>query len=149
MKAIIICVSKHHGNTKRVAEAMAKVLKAGLVEPKDVELGKLKEYGLIGLGSGIYALRHDRDILELANKIPKLKASFFIFSTSGTGGTNYHKTLKKILESKGNKVIGEFACPGYDTFSILKFFGGINKGRPNREDLEKAENFAKKLLKKE
>ncbi|MCX8189841.1 MAG: flavodoxin family protein [Candidatus Diapherotrites archaeon] len=148
MKTAIICVSKHHGNTKKIAKAMAKILKADIFEPKDVKTKKLEEYDFIGLGSGIYAFKHDKEILELACKIPKLKSSFFIFSTSGSGNAKYHKTLKKTLESKGNKVIGEFACPGYDTFAIFKLFGGLNKGRPNKDDLAKAEDFAKKILNK-
>jgi len=38
-------------------------------------------------------------------------------------------------------------CPGFNTNSFLKFFGGINKGRPNASDLKRAEEFAKKLKK--
>jgi flavodoxin len=34
---------------------------------------------------------------------------------------------------------------GFNTNSFLKLFGGINKGRPNAEDLKRAEEFAQKL----
>ena len=34
---------------------------------------------------------------------------------------------------------------GFNTNKFLKYFDGINKGRPNREDLKHAEEFASKL----
>jgi flavodoxin len=41
--------------------------------------------------------------------------------------------------------VGEFGCAGFNTNKFLKYFGGINKGRPNSEDLKHAEEFALKL----
>lgn len=49
---------------------------------------------------------------------------------------------------KGYTIVDEFMCPGFNTNSFLKLFGGINKGRPNAEDLKHAETFAKNLKKK-
>jgi flavodoxin len=49
------------------------------------------------------------------------------------------------LQSKGFEVIGEFNCAGFDTVGPLRIIGGINKGRPNDEDLTQAEAFAKNL----
>jgi hypothetical protein len=37
---------------------------------------------------------------------------------------------------------------GHNTNSFLKVFGGINKGRPNAEDLRHAEEFAQNLKEK-
>ena len=56
-----------------------------------------------------------------------------------------HKTLKETLQSKGYTIVGEFGCAGFNTNKFLKYFGGINKGRPNCEDLKHAEEFALKL----
>ncbi len=42
-------------------------------------------------------------------------------------------------------IVGEFNCPGFDSNSLLGFFGGIAKGRPNAEDLKHAEEFGMKL----
>lgn len=50
--------------------------------------------------------------------------------------------LKEKLLSKGYSVVGEFSCAGFNTNSFLKYIGGINKGRPNAEDLKRAEEFA-------
>lgn len=56
-----------------------------------------------------------------------------------------HKKLKKKLSEKGFDIVKEFSCKGFDTFGMLKYIGGINKNRPNEEDLEKAKIFAKEL----
>jgi flavodoxin len=56
-----------------------------------------------------------------------------------------HTTLKETLQSKGYLIVDEFGCAGFNTNKFLKWFGGINKGRPNAEDLKHAEAFAEKL----
>ena len=56
-----------------------------------------------------------------------------------------HAALREMLSSKGYAIIGEFSCAGFNTNSFLKLFGGLNKGRPNAEDLGDAEGFARKL----
>jgi flavodoxin len=42
-------------------------------------------------------------------------------------------------------IVDEFNCAGFNTNSVLKLFGGMNKGRPNAEDLKDAEEFAQNL----
>ncbi|NLB76230.1 MAG: hypothetical protein GX799_07160, partial [Crenarchaeota archaeon] len=36
-------------------------------------------------------------------------------------------------------------CPGYDTYLFTKLVGGLQKGRPNEQDLKKAQAFAENL----
>ena len=56
-----------------------------------------------------------------------------------------HLLLREKLQSKGYVIVDEFSCKGFNTNSFLKYFGGMNKGRPNAEDLKNAEKFAQKL----
>lgn len=56
-----------------------------------------------------------------------------------------HAPLKEKLQSKGYAIVGEFNCAGFNTNSFLSVFGGINKGRPNADDLKQAEEFAQNL----
>jgi len=35
-----------------------------------------------------------------------------------------------------------FACKGFDKYGFVHYFGGVNKGRPNGEDISDAEAFA-------
>lgn len=146
MRSIIICVSVHHGNTEKVARAMAEVLGAEVVEPEEVE--SLHDYDLVGFGSGIYFERHHRRLLSFVDRLPTLEGKrAFVFSTRGTGPAKfYHRPLRKKLLEKGFRIVGEFSCKGLDTVGPLKLFGGINKGRPNEEDLRRAREFAEGLI---
>ena len=49
------------------------------------------------------------------------------------------------MESKGYRIVDEFQCKGFNTNSFMRFFGGMNKGRPNAKDLKNAEECAQKL----
>ncbi len=146
MKTIIICESVSHGNTLKVANAMAGVFQARVVKPEEFDVGAVGEYDLIGLGSGIYHGKHHKNLLELAEKLPSADKSVFIFSTSGKGDISQHRKLASILSSKGYSNAGEFNCKGWDTWGPFKFIGGINKGLPNEAMLEQARDFAKSIV---
>ncbi len=147
MRVLIIYVSIHHGNTRKIARAMGEVLNARLIEPWKVKPEELEKYDLIGFGSGIYWWRHHRALLKLVESLPRMGGKkAFIFSTAGMDIPFYnHRALKKKLREKGFEIVGEFSCRGWDTNGWLAKIGGINKGRPNEKDLKKAKEFAEKL----
>lgn len=150
MKTLLVLVSYHHHNTEKIAKVFANVLDAPIKTPQQVHPEELEEYGLIGFGSGIYGGKHHGDLLDLADTLPPVTGrKAFIFSTSAITGeakvARDHAQLRKKLESKGYVIVGEFSCRGFNTNSFLKFFGGMNKGRPNAEDLQNAEAFAVNL----
>ncbi len=149
MKSLIFLYSYHHNNTEKIANAIAKVLEAEIKTPQQVKLEEFQEYDLVGFGSGIYGEKLHKSILNLADKLPRVtNKKAFIFSTSAiTEKKNNHKAIREILQSKGYIIVDEFNCRGFNTNSFLKFFGGMNKGRPNAEDLKNAEEFAQNLLK--
>jgi len=156
MKSLIILFSYHHNNTEKIARAFAKVLDAQIKTPQQTNPEELMRYDLIGFGSGIYSYQHHPSLLDLADKLPQVtNRKAFIFSTSGAPAIfgaeafkealKFHAPLREKLQSKGYEIVDEFICSGYNTNSFLKIFGGINKGRPNAEDLKNAEEFAQKL----
>jgi flavodoxin len=150
MKALIIYISVHHGNTERVAKVMANILGADLLQVRQADVSMLEQYGLIGFGSGIYFGRHHKSLLDFVYKLPMLRnKKAFIFSTSGLRKIpfvhNFDKPLKEKLQRKGFDIIGEFTCRGYDTSKAAMIVGGINSGRPDAKDLKQAEDFAKSL----
>ena len=148
MKTLIVCVSEHHGNTKKIADAMAAVLGADVSHPDDVNVEALGDYDLIGLGSGIAFGKHYQRLLEWVDALPSLRAKAFVFSTRGAPrGGSHHSALKSKLEQKGVPIVGEFSCRGFDTYGPMKLIGGIARGRPNEKDLRDAEEFAKALEK--
>ena len=151
MKSILILYSYHHHNTEKIAKAIARVLSADIILPKDVNPESIPDYDLVGFGSGIYSAKHDESLLKLADRLPEVNnKDAFIFSTAGITGKSKiskdHSTLKDKLESKGYTIIDEFQCKGFNTNSFLRLFGGMNKGRPNIEDLKHAEEFAKNMI---
>lgn len=148
MKALIICKSVHHGNTRKIADAMARALGAELVEPENVTAERIAGYDLIGFGSGIYRFRMHPSLFKLIGSFPGIPTKAFIFSTAGGLFMNRaHAQLREKLEEKGLEVVGEFNCPGFDTFGLLALIGGVHKGRPNEKDLAAAREFAVSHLK--
>lgn len=147
MKALIVYHSFHHGNTAKIVKVLADELNAKMVKTEDEETNNWDEYELIGFGSGIYNGKHHKSILHAVEKLPVVKGKkAFVFSTSGVL-RNYNKSLKEMLTTKGFQIVGDFVCKALDTYGPLKLIGGLNKGRPNEEDYQKAREFAQGLLK--
>lgn len=129
---------------------MAKVLDAQIRTPQQTDLKELQEYSIVGFGAGIDSGRHYKPLLDFADKLMQVdNRDAFIFSTAGVTGekklSKDHSTLREKLEAKGYRIVDEFQCKGFNTNVFLKYFGGMNKGRPNEEDLKHAEAFAEKL----
>ena len=151
MKSLLVVYSYHHMNTEKIAKVFAKVLDAEIKTPHQIDPEELHEYGLIGFGAGIDCGKHHKPLLDLADSLPQVNnKKAFIFSTSGMTGEKKaakdHSALRKKLEAKGYRIVGEFQCKGFNTNSFLKFFGGMNKGSPTDEDFERAEEFALNLM---
>jgi flavodoxin len=144
MNTAILYHSIHHGNTRKVAHALAEPLGADLYDIADKPPCELEHYNLIGFGSGIYFLRHSDRLMRLAQSLkPLYGKKAFIFSTRGWGPLFlYHMLLRRTLKASGFGIVGEFSCKGLDTYGLLKVIGGINRRRPNEKDLERAAHFA-------
>ena len=153
LRSLLILYSYHHKNTEKIAKVFAEVFEAEIRTPQEIDPEELKKYSLIGFGSGIYGAKHHEYLLELADELPQVSnRKAFIFSTSAILGEHKvakdHSTLREKLRLKGYLIVDEFACKGFNTNSFLKFFWGMNKGRPNADDLKHAEEFALKLKRK-
>jgi flavodoxin len=114
MKALIIYISVHHGNTEKVAKVMANILDADLLQVEQADASMLEQYDLIGFGSGIYFGKYHESLLDFVDKLPMLRnKKTFIFSTSGLRKIpffhNFDKPLEGKLRRKGFNIIGEFS----------------------------------------
>lgn len=128
---------------------MAKSLEADLFDLKDTDKDIIKEYNLIGFGSGIYFSKPHKKLIKFIdslNHIENKKA--FVFSTSGREKPEFNDLLKNKLSKKGFEILGEFNCKGFDTWGPLKLIGGLNKGKPDEKDFKNAEKFANSLKEK-
>ena len=158
LKTLLVLYSFHHNNTEKIAKAFVQVLDAQIKTPQQIDPDELQRYDLVGFGSGIYSDKHHKFLFDLVEKLPRVNdKKAFIFSTSGApafaldGGDledyveKAHLPLREKLQSKGYTIVDEFNCPGHNTNKFLKAFGGLNKGRPNAQDLKRAKEFAQKL----
>jgi flavodoxin len=157
VKSLVVVFSYHHNNTEKIANACAKVLGAEVKTPQQVKPEEIAEYDLVGFGSGIYSATFDASVLDLADRLPPVNnKKAFLFSTYGAPAfiangefiEKNHQQIREKLKAKGYAVIGEFGCAGWNTNSFLKYFGGLNKGKPDAEDLMNAEAFARDMLEK-
>ena len=139
MKTAIIYHSSHHGNTKKVVQAIARGRDVTLIDASAVKSADLSGYELIGFASGIYFGKFHENVLEFAkNNLPEGKRVFFLATYGGSNGT---KAIEEAVREKSAQIVGSFGCKGYDTFGPFKLVGGICKGRPDETDLKNACDF--------
>ncbi|MEU8546209.1 flavodoxin family protein [Streptomyces roseoverticillatus] len=149
MKAVIVCASVSHGNTKRIADAMGQVLEASVVAPEQADMAELSTCDLVGFGSGIFLGKFHPQLRRFVGSLPQGdRRRAFVFATSGLPEPRFRpftRPLVRVLEQKGWEVSDAFSCRGFDTWLPFKLAGGINKGRPGVTDLEAARTFAERL----
>jgi flavodoxin len=149
LKALVVYFSTH-GNSKKIAETIAQNLDASAITPDQANIPSLSQYDIIGFGSGIYFNKHHQSLFDVVASIPpRNQAKAFIFSTNRDGRNNCHEPLREALKERGFIVVGEFACKGFETWRAVQNVGGagINEGKPDTADLQKAEGFALELKK--
>ncbi|MFD5411320.1 flavodoxin family protein [Streptomyces nojiriensis] len=158
MKTLLVCTSVSHGNTRRVAEAMAEVLDARVVAPDEVRVAELPGHDLVGFGSGVFSQRMHRDLLGFVGAVPRPSrwstqtqtqtGRAFVFATSGLpelAFAPFTRPLVRLLEGRGFAVADTFTCRALDTWTPFRLIGGINKRRPDEDDLTAARAFARRL----
>ncbi|MCI4673949.1 flavodoxin domain-containing protein [Candidatus Mycolicibacterium alkanivorans] len=146
MKALIICVSVSNGSTRRVADRMAEVLSAELVEPEGVDVDQITQYDLVGFGSGVYFMSAHPRLWRLVCRLPHVEGiPAFTFFTSGAAElplVGYSRPIRWGIARRGFRVLDSYSCRGLDTVGPLGWVGGVNKGHPNDDDLDAAAAFA-------
>ena len=141
MKTAIVYYSKHHENTKKLLDAIAQEYDVELIDVSNTKVFDLSEYEVIGFASGIYYGNMHKLVLQCAKKnLPLNKKVFFIY-TCGNINKIYMNAIKSIVKAKHAEILGEYKCFGFDTFGPLKLLGGIRKGHPTVEEMNRAVEF--------
>ena len=145
MKTAICYYSRHHGNTRKVLEAMAQEGEVDLLDVTTRQAVRLEEYDCIGFASGVYFGKFQESVLAFARQyLPQGKPVFFVCTYGGGDGSST-EALSAVAAANRGPVLGQFGCKGYDTFGPFKLVGGIAKGHPNAQDLENARAFYRKI----
>lgn len=147
MKTAICYYSRHHGNTRKVAEAMAQEGQVDLIDVTSRQPVRLEEYDCIGFASGIYGFEFHKAVAAFARQyLPEGKPVFFVCTYGALRGAGA-KELEDLARERGCPVLGAFGCKGYDSIGPFKLVGGIAKGHPDTRDLERAREFYRSLIK--
>ena len=145
MKTAICYYSCHHGNTRKVLEAMALEGDVDLIDVRARRAVRLEEYGCVGLASGIYGFEVHRAVVEFARQyLPRGVPVFFVYTYGAAKGSGA-KALASLARERECPVLGEFGCRGYDTFGPFRLVGGIAKGHPDGQDLNNARAFYREM----
>ena len=143
--AVIVYASTHHGNTKKVVDAIAKEFDVELVDATQVREKDLSGYDLIGFASGIYAAQFHQQVKNFAAlNLPRDKKIFYIMTSAMN--KDFSKSMEDSIKGKNAEVVGKFTCHGYNTFGPFKLVGGTSKGHPDENDLKDAVEFYRTLI---
>ena len=124
------------GNTKRLAEAIAKAIGA---EALPISTPVTEPVDILFLGNSYYAFSIDPEVRDYIKGLDKTKIGKIVNFGSAC---LLNSTLKKVAAEAAKVGIPvderEFHCKGE--------FKGIHKGRPNEEDMKAAADFARKIV---
>ncbi len=146
MKTAIVYYSRHHGNTKKLLDAIAEaddsVTIIDVTEQPDADLSG---YDRIGLASGIYFSSFAKQLISFANDhLPENRDVFFIY-THGAPVGGFLTGIREAAEKKNCRELGRYHCYGYDTVGPFRMVGGISKGHPDAEEIAGAVAFYRSL----
>ncbi len=145
MKTAIVYYSQHHGNTKKLLDAIAAEAEVTLIDVTAAGTADLSSFDRSGFASGIYYSSFAKQILSFAEAhLPENRDVFYIY-THGAPVGGFLKRIREIAEKKHCRELGSYHCLGFDTFGPFKLVGGIAKGHPTAEEIAGAVSFYKGL----
>ena len=145
MKTAIVYYSEHHGNTKKLLDAIAAKHDVTLINVTKQPETDLSGYDRIGLASGIYYSSFAKQLLAYAQEhLPENKDVFYIFTHGAPKGL-FLTAIRQIAEQKKCRELGSYHCQGFDTFGPFRLVGGIAKGHPTEAEIAGAVSFYESL----
>jgi flavodoxin len=146
MKTAIVFESSHHGNTKKLIDAIAAKHEVTLIDTQAVQSAELNQYDLIGFAAGIAFGNFYESVVNFAsNYLPSNKKVFFIYSC-GANDKDFSSELRKLAEARGCTSLGTYSCLGYDTYGPLEAMGGLNKDHPDTSEIQGAVDFFESII---
>ena len=145
MKTAIVYYSRHHGNTKKLLDAIAAQEDVTLLNVLEDKNADLSAFDRIGFASGIYYSSFARQIISFADMhLPENKEVFYIY-THGAPVGGFLKRIREAAAKKHCRELGYYHCLGFDTFGPFGLVGGIAKGHPTEEEIAAAVKFYQTL----
>ena len=146
MKVAIAYYSQHHGNTKKLLDAIAENHEVTLIDVTRKQEYDLRGFDLIGFASGVYYGKLAKQLVLFAQiNLPDGKDIFIIY-TFGGAGKEVDAELMEVADKRHCKNVGSYNCFGFDTFGPFKLVGGIKKGHPTQTEIAGAVAFYERLI---
>jgi flavodoxin len=147
MKFLVVYYSES-GNTEKVAKAIALAIAGDIKRVEETKPEELANYDLTFIGTPVHSSRPAKKIEDFLDELPQLqgkKAAAFC-TTHNFGDRTTFQIIKEKVEKKRIIFIDGFSCLGWSR--LVGNFGPriFNRGRPNSEDLRKASEFAKRVI---
>lgn len=146
---IIIYNSQHHGNTKKVVDAVKKECNVDIIDVNEALKSSfdISKYNTVAFASGIYfsKVAEKINIYVDENKSDLKNKNTFAIITCGASGNKGRKLFLNELQTIGMKVLGSYMCNGYDTYGLFGHIGGIKKKHPNTKDCQLAVDFYRNI----
>jgi len=133
-KVLIIYHSEHHGNTKKLVDAIAAAHVVDIVEAGKAEGQDFEAYDAVGFASGIYMSEPHVSISALWEQVSLKGKKAFLVLTSGSGNVRYATESAERLSAGGFDLLGIYHTRGFDTYGPFRLIGGISKGHPTAEE---------------
>lgn len=146
MATAIIFYSKHHGNTKKLLDAIvAADPEVELIDATEKHEVDLSKHERIGFASGIYYNKFAEHVLNFAKvNLPTGKDVFFI-ATAGNPTKSCFNSIAEVTKAKHCNELGRYISKGFDTYGPFKLVGGLQKGHPTEEEIQGAVAFYNSL----
>ena len=146
MKVAIAYYSQHHGNTKKLLDAIAERQEVTLIDVTKKQEYDLRDFDMIGFASDVYYGKLAKQVVSFAQiNLPDGK-DFFVVYTFGGAGKDVDAELMEVADKRHCKSVGSYNCFGFDTFGPFKLVGGIKKGHPTQAEIDSAVKFYKGLI---
>ena len=145
MKSVIIYMSRHHGNTKKLVEYLVARYSITLLDAQEAEKLNTEEYDLIGFASGVDFGKFYSPVTDLAKTISPGKCIYALY-TCARDQARYGSEIEEIAALTGCTYLGKYGCRGYNTYGPWKLVGGMNKEHPSEKELQDACAFYENLL---
>ncbi len=124
------------GNTKRLAEAVAKAVG---VEAQPLSSPIMEPVDILFLGNSYYAFSIDPEVRNFIKSLEKAKVGKIVNFGSAAMLNSTYKKVKAEADKAGIPMDErEFHCKGE--------FKGIHKGKPDESDMKAAAEFARKIV---
>ena len=166
---ILITYFSNTGNTEKIAYRIKEGMKGNeidLMKVHETDPNLLNQYDIVVLGSGIYAGKVSKKIVNLIKNAEILPEKFAFFCTHASPDMyqNAWKMIRKRISNENLTIIGEFDCfgeqLGIPIETRMEMYENLPPdqkekakkhldaliGHPNANDFENAKKFGKSVI---